>query len=399
MSSARNLVKRVAVITAIILASVVGSAQNQTPPPARFPLSTGPWTFATAQQKIAVSVVARGFANPFSLLILPDGDMLVGERGSGKIRAIRKGVLDPKPLTGVPAVRGFFHAGLLDLAVHPKFADNKLLYFAYSKPVGDGNNFAIALARGRYDGDGLSRVQDLYVGDTSTQAGGSRIAFAADGTLYMTTSGTLISPPVAQDGNNSFGKVLHFRDDGTIPPDNPFVGRAGYRPEVFSLGHRDHYGLAIHPTSGAVFDAELGPLGGDKINIILPGRNYGWPLYGYGRQNDSTPMEHPYRDGIEPALIIWQPGITPSGLIFYTGNRFPAWKDNLIVGSIQRGRIAGTGGIERVVFNDKMWELRRETMLTDLHQRVRDIRQGPDGLIYLLTDEADGAVLKIEPAP
>jgi len=398
MSSARRVAKHVAVITGIVLTSVVGSAQNPATPPARFPLSSGPWTFGTSQQKITVSVVARGFANPFSLLILPDGDMLVGERGSGKIHAIRKGVRDPKPLTGVPGVRGFYHAGLLDLAIHPKFADNKLLYFAYSKPVGEGNQFTIALARGRYDGGGLSQVQDLYVGDTSTQAGGSRIAFAADGTLYMTTSGTLITPPVAQDGNNSFGKVLRFRDDGTIPPDNPFVGRAGYRPEVYSLGHRDHYGLAVHPTSGAVFEAELGPLGGDKINIILPGRNYGWPLYGYGRQNDSTPMDHPYRDGIEPALIIWQPGITPSGLIFYTGDRFPAWKGNLIVGSIQRGRVAGTGGIERVVFNDKMWELRRETMLTDLHQRVRDIRQGPDGLIYLLTDEADGAVLKIEPA-
>ncbi len=389
--SARVVVKHVAAIFGVVLATLAGSAQNQTAQsPSRFPLPSGPWTFETAQQKIVVSVVARGFSNPFSLLLLPDGDILVGERGTGKIRAIRKGVLDPKPLTGVPAVRGYYHAGLLDLAVHPRFADNRLLYFAYSKPVGEGNQFAIALARGRYDGDGLSLVQDLYVGDTATNAGGSRIAFAADGTLYMTTSGTLITPPVAQDGNNSFGKVLRLRDDGTIPADNPFVG--------FSLGHRDHYGLAVHPTSGVLFDAELGPLGGDKINIILPGRNYGWPLYGYGRQNDSSPMEHPFREGIEPALITWQPGITPSGLIFYTADRFPAWKGNLIVGSIQRGRIAGTGGIERVVFNDKMWELRRETMLTALHQRIRDIRQGPDGLIYLLTDETDGAVLKIEPA-
>jgi glucose/arabinose dehydrogenase len=398
MLAGRSLVKPLVVITSVVLSGIVVGAQNPPAPPARFPLPMGPWTFQTSQQKIAVSVVARGFANPFSLLILPDGDMLVGERGSGKIRAIRKGVLDPKPLTGVPAVRGYYHAGLLDLAVHPQFAENKLLYFSYSKPVGERNDFAIVLARGRYDGDGLSQVQDLYVGDTSTNAGGSRIAFGADGTLYMTTSGTLITPPVAQDGNNSFGKVLRFRDDGTVPADNPFVGRAGYRPEVFSLGHRDHYGLAIQPTTGAVFEAELGPLGGDKINIILPGRNYGWPLYGYGRQNDSTPMEHPYRDGIEPALITWQPGITPSGLIFYTGDRFPEWKGNLIVGMIQRGRIAGSGGMERVVFNGKMWELRRETMLTELHQRVRDIRQGPDGLIYLLTDEADGAVLKIEPA-
>jgi glucose/arabinose dehydrogenase len=168
---------------------------------------------------------------------------------------------------------------------------------------------------------------------------------------------------------------------------------------VFSIGHRDHYGLAIHPVSNAVYNAELGPLGGDKINLILPGRNYGWPLYSYGRQNDSTPIDHPNRDGIEPALITWQPGIAPSGLIFYTGDKFPTWKNNLFVGSIQRGRIPGTGGLERVVFNDKMWELRRETIVTELKQRVRDVRQGPDGFIYILTDEDDGAVIRIEPAP
>jgi glucose/arabinose dehydrogenase len=352
--------------------------------------------FETAQQRILVTVVARGIPHPFSLLMLPDGDMLVTERTTGRLRAIRKGVLDPQPLAGVPAVHGVFHAGLLDLALHPKFADNRLIYFTYSKP-GVGNEFAITLARGRYDGTGLTNVQNLYVGTLSTNSGGSRIAFAPDGLIYMTTGGAT-QPPTAQDGNSSYGKVLRLKDDGTVPSDNPFVARAGYRPEIFSLGHRDHYGLAIHPASGAVFEAELGPLGGDKINIILPGRNYGWPLYGYGRQNDSSPMEHPYRDGIEPALITWQPGITPSGLIFYSGDRFPAWKGNMLVGSIQRGRTAGTGGLERVVFNDKLWELRRETILMDLHQRIRDVRQGPDGLVYLLTDEDDGAVLRIEPA-
>jgi glucose/arabinose dehydrogenase len=329
--------------------------------------------------------------------MLPDGDMLVTERTSGRLRAIRHGVLDPQPLTGVPAVRGVFHAGLLDLALHPKFAENQWIYFTYSKPI-EGDQYAIALARGHYDGPGLSSVQDLYVGDATNRSGGSRIAFAPDGLIYITTGGAGTVPD-AQDGNNAYGKVLRLRDDGTVPPDNPFVGRAGYRPEIFSLGHRDHYGLTMHPTTGAVFEAELGPLGGDKINIILPGKNYGWPRYGYGRQNDSSPMEHPYRDGIEPALIIWQPGITPSGLVFYTGDRFPAWKGNLFVGSIQRGRTAGTGGVERVVFNDKLWELRRETILMDLHQRVRDVRQGPDGLLYLLTDEDDGAVIRIEPAP
>ena len=359
-------------------------------------LPTEPRIIETAQQRVLVTVVARAIPHPFSLLILPDGDMLVSERSAGKLHAIRKGVLNPTPLTGVPAVHIGFHAGLLDLAAHPKFAENRLVYFTYHKPI-DAVQYAIALARGRLEGSGLADVQDLYVGNPTRRSGGSRLAFAGDGTIYITTGGAT-GGKEPQDVNDVYGKVLRLRDDGSVPPDNPFVGRANHRPEIFSIGHRDHYGLAMHPVSGAVFEAELGPLGGDKINVILPGRNYGWPLYGYGRQNDSSPMDHPNRDGIEPALITWQPGIAPSGLLFYTGDKFPSWKGNLFVGSIQRGRIPGTGGLERVVFNDKLWELRRETMLTELKQRVRDVRQGPDGLIYILTDEDDGAVIKIEPA-
>ena len=183
-----------------------------------------------------------------------------------------------------------------------------------------------------------------------------------------------------------------------MPADNPFVGKPDHRPEIFTIGHRDHFGIAPHPVTGQIFHAELGPLGGDKINILTPGGNYGWPTYGYGRENNGSPMEHPNRPGIEPAWITWNPGITPSGLIFYTGDRFQQWKGNILVGSVVRGRVPGTGGVERVVFNDKLWELRRETILQDLHQRVRDVRQGPDGLIYVLTEEDDGAVIRIEPA-
>jgi glucose/arabinose dehydrogenase len=307
-------------------------------------------------------------------------------------------VLDAAPQTGVPAVHIGVHAGLLDLSAHPKFAENRLVYFTYHKPAAEAGTYAITLARGRFEGAALTNVQDLWTGNTTRRSGGSRLAFAPDGTIYITTGGaTGGKEPL--DVNDVYGKVLRLKDDGSVPADNPFVGRAGHRPEVFSIGHRDHYGLAMHPASGAVWQAELGPLGGDKINIILPGKNYGWPLYSYGRQNDSTPIDHPNREGIEPALITWQPGIAPSGLMFYTGDKFPFWKGNLFVGSIQRGRIPGTGGLERVVFNDKLWELRRETILTELKQRVRDVRQGPDGFIYILTDEDDGAVLRIEPAP
>jgi glucose/arabinose dehydrogenase len=194
-----------------------------------------------------------------------------------------------------------------------------------------------------------------------------------------------------------YGKVIRLRDDGTVPPDNPFIETPGALPEIYSLGHRDHFGIAPHPVTGEMFHVELGPYGGDKVNVLRAGGDYGWPDYGYGRNNDSSPMGNPQTPGIEPALLVWVPGITPSGLLFYTGDRFPAWRDNLMVGSVVRGRTNGESGVERVVFNDRMWETRRETFLSELQQRIRDIRQGPDGLIYLLTEEVDGAVLRIEP--
>jgi aldose sugar dehydrogenase len=191
-----------------------------------------------------------------------------------------------------------------------------------------------------------------------------------------------------------------LRDDGSAPPDNPFVGHEGARPEIFSYGHRDSLGLTVHQASGAVLNAEHGPNGGDKVNVILPGRNYGWPKFSFGRSYEGPRIsDMPLGPGIEPPLIVWLPSIAPTGLTFYTAERFPAWKGNLFVGSARRGEVPRTGGLERVVLNDKLEELRRETLLTDLHQRIRDVRQGPDGLLYVLTDEDDGALLRIEPAP
>jgi len=398
-------------VAAVLLASATGVAQNAAAPggqrgaaPATqiptgragrggYPLPALPAVFETFQHKVRVSVVARGLDRPWSLLILPDGDMLVSMRNSNEIRAIRKGVLDPKPLTGLPEMRRMF-----DIVLHPKFAENKWIYFDYAKPLNERQT-AMVLARGRYDGTGLTNVQELYVSDP-TPAGGSRLAFAPDGTIYMTASGA-VGRTAANDPrklDTIAGKVIRLKDDGTVPPDNPFVGKAGARPEIFSLGHRDQFGIAPHPVTGQMFHVELGPYGGDKVNILKAGGDYGWPDYGYGRNNDSSPMGNPTTPGIEPALLVWLPGITPSGLLFYTGDKFPAWKGNLMVGSVVRGRVNGASGVERVVFNDKMWETRRETFLTELKQRIRDIRQGPDGLIYLLTEEVDGAVFKLEPA-
>jgi glucose/arabinose dehydrogenase len=204
----------------------------------------------------------------------------------------------------------------------------------------------------------------------------------------------------AQQINTVYGKVLRLRDDGSVPDDNPFARRADARPEIFSYGHRDQLGLAVHAGTGAVLTAEHGPNGGDEINVILPGRNYGWPRFSFGRNYEGPRWsDTPVADGIEQALVVWLPSIAPTGLTFYTGDRFPAWKGNLFVGSARRGEVPRTGGLERVVFNDQLEELRRETLLAELHQRIRDVRQGPDGLLYVLTDEDDGALLRIEPAP
>lgn len=383
----------IASVSAVCLAG--GAALlAQAPPPPRFPLSTDTLTLDTMEGKVKVSVVAHGLQRPWSLLPLPDGSFLVGVRPTGQIRVIRNGALDPAPLTGVPVMKTGRTTGMLDLALHPSFATNHLIYFTYHKPL-EGENYTLALGRGRYDGGaGLTNVQELYAGN-AVRTGGSRLVFGKDGLIYITVGGAARTPE-AQATNSIFGKVLRLKDDGTVPADNPFVGKAGARPEIFTVGHRDHHGLAVHPVTGQVFHGELGPIGGDKINILKAGGNYGWPNVGYGRDNDGSPMPLP-GEGIEQAWITWNPGITPSGLLFYTGDWFPSWKGNLFVGSIQRGRTPGTGGVERVVFNDKLWEQRRETILQDLHQRVRDVRQGPDGLIYVLTEEEDGAVLKLEP--
>ena len=359
-----------------------------------YPLPRLPAVFETYQHKVRVSIVARGLDRPWSLLMLPGDDMLVSMRFSNQIRLIRDGVLDPKPVSGLPEMRRLF-----DIVLHPQFAQNKWVYFDYSKAGTDART-PLALARAVYQNGTLTNVQELYVSDPTSQ-GASRMAFAPDGTIYITVSGAggrIANGPDPRKLDTVYGKVIRLRDDGSAPPDNPFVGKVGARPEIYTLGHRDHFGIAPHPVTGQMFHVELGPYGGDKVNILKPGADYGWPDYSYGRNNDSSPLPNPNVPGIEPALLVWLPGITPSGLLFYTGDRFPAWKNNLMVGSVVRGRVNGASGVERVVFNDKMWETRREMFLGELKQRIRDVRQGRDGLIYLLTEEVDGAVLKLEPA-
>ncbi len=359
------------------------------------PLPDKPIEYKTAEgQDIRVVVVVRGLAHPWGLAFLPDGSILVTERG-GKLRIIRNGTLDPQPVGGVPAVRANFLSGLLDVALHPRFAENKFVYLTYSKPVGTDQS-TLALARGTWTGTALADVKDIFVAAQGA-GGASRIAFGKDGTIFMTTGG--VGGSDAQDPNSHAGKVLRLRDDGSVPPDNPFVGRAGYKPEVYSLGHRNSLGLAIHPGTGDVWQNENGPNGGDEINIIRPGRNYGWPIISYGRTYPGPwQSEQFWQKGFEQPVVFWVPSIAISGMAFYTGSKLPKWKGDVFVGGLRTGEIPNTGHLERILFNQNMEELRRESLLTDLRQRIRDVRQGPDELLYLLTDADDGALLRIEPA-
>jgi glucose/arabinose dehydrogenase len=413
---------RVACSAALVAVALigVGSAQQQAPPAGPVeggrgrggfpppigvppvPLGDGPFVLDTAEQhKVRVVVVTKGLSHPWSVAFLPDGSMLVTERAA-RLRIIRNGVLDQTPVAGLPQIHARGLAGLMDVVLHPRFVENKLLYLAYSKPGEKGATTAVA--RARWDGTALAEVKDVFVGDAwvtgtgpSDGSFGSRIAFGRDGMMYVTLGDRNV-PHGGQNPGDHLGKIVRLRDDGTVPPDNPFVGKAGYKPEIYTLGHRNQQGLAVHPETGALWETEQGPNGGDEINIIEAGRNYGWPLVSFGRTYQGPRQsEIPWKEGMEQPLIFWVPSIATSGMTFYTGDRFPRWKGNVFVGALREGEIPGTGHLERIVFNQQGDELRRESLLTELKQRIRDVRQGPDGMLYVLTEEDNGALLRMEP--
>ena len=398
----------VSAASVLLCLAALGYAQEEAPVGVPVPpLGDGPWVIDTAEQhKTRVSVVARGLENPWAIAFLPDGAMLVTER-SGRLRIVRRGALDPQPVSGVPQVRTDGNGGLMDVAVHPDFADNGLVYLTYTKRH-DGGRGAPALARGRLAGHALHDLEDLVTTEPFHSNAGlnGRVAFGRDGKVYMSTGGRILSPDgelldTPQDPGSLRGKVLRLNDDGSAPDDNPFVNEPGHRPEIYTIGHRNTLGLMLHPETGDIWQHENGPNGGDELNVLLPGRNYGWPLMSFGRLYPGARVsEHPTREGYESPLVVWLPAIAAAGMAVYTGDRFAAWNGNLFVGSLQQGGIPGTGHLQRIVFNENMEELRRETMLTELRQRIREVREGPDGLLYLLTDhDDDGALLRIEPAP
>jgi glucose/arabinose dehydrogenase len=312
--------------------------------------------------------------------------------------------LAPEPIADFPRPPETNSAvGVQDIALHPDFAANQWLYFTYNEPAAreagappNQTPARLTLMRARFQEQRVSDIETLFQGEVAP-ALGSRIAFAPDRTLYLTTGGAY--GDLAQDLASIYGKVLRLNDDGSIPADNPFVGQAGRHPAIYSYGHRDQHGLLVDPETGAVLNAEHGMNGGDEVNLIRAGANYGWPNHTFSRQYDGTRgSEAPAGPGVELPLLLWVPSIAPSGLMIYRGKRFPAWQGNLFIGSARRGEINFTGGLERVVFGPGMGELRREMLLSQLHQRVRDIAEGPDGLIYVLTDGNEHAVLRMEPS-
>jgi glucose/arabinose dehydrogenase len=376
------------------------------------PLPETPVRYETAEgQTIKVGVYARGFQNPWSMAFVSDDTILVAERG-GAIKAVRNGVVDPTPVTGGPRAIGAGLSGT-DLALHPDFARNKLVYISYTKPLdppagaapapapapapnagrggrGAGPRTTVAVAVAVWDGKAFTGTRDIFVGESGS---GGPIVFGGDGMLYVAHGGG-----DTQNPKSLAGKILRLTDEGKVPSDNPFVGRADARPEIFTMGHRTFLRMAKHPLTGAIWQIENGPNGGDEVNILTPGTNYGWPQVSLGRTY-AGPWQGPFsKEGFRDPIVYWTPAIAVSSIAFYTGDRLPKWKGDVFVTGMRYGEIPGTGQLSRILINKNLEELRREPLLTDLRRRLRDVKQGRDGLLYLLTDEAEGVMLRIEPS-
>jgi glucose/arabinose dehydrogenase len=379
------------------------------------PGDTSPRVLDVQGGKIRVVTIANGLFHPWSVAFVDANTILVTEK-NGALRIIRNGILDPQPLWSSPTPPGQSNDALHFVAVHPKFVDNQLVYVSYPKEGEKGRTLAVA--RGHLKGSSLGDVEEIFVAD-AWETGGNiagRIYFGVDGMLYVTIGdrdriccNALQLRPDGSDDNtlrlksqaldNHVGKTLRLKDDGTAPPDNPFVGTAGAKPEIFTYGHRNGYGLAVHPETGQLWQAEIGPMGGDEVNILVPGHNYGWPVVSMGRNYTGTLVsDQPFaRPGMDDARMFWVPSISPSSIMFYTGDKFPRWKNNLFVGALT------TRQLIRVSFGQPSQAERREGLLIPLGVRIRDVQQSPDGYIYVATEGAsggaatDGMVLKIEP--
>ena len=373
---------RIAIVACLVAGAPV-------PAQAQAPRSPTPAPVAGA---LRVESVAGGLEHPWGLAVLRDGRMLVTER-PGRLRLVGPDGRLSEPLAGVPQVQARGQGGLLDVALDPRFADTRLVYLSYAEP-GEGGA-GTAVARGRLGEGRLEDVRVIYRQQPKVRGSnhfGSRLVFARDGTLFVTQGDRFSYRERAQDLSAGLGKIVRINPDGSVPPDNPFVGRAGARPEIWSYGHRNVQGAALHPQTGQLWTVEHGARGGDELNRPEAGKNYGWPVITYGVDySGATIGEGTAKPGMEQPVYYWDPVIAPSGMAFYTGDAFPDWKGSVLVGSLQPGLLVRlTLEAGRVA--------REERYLGDLRARIRDVQEGPDGLLYLLTDSRDGRVLRVVPA-
>ncbi len=374
------------VIVACLVAGAPVLAQGQ----AKAPRSPTP---APVSAPVRVQTVAGGLEHPWGLAFLPDRRMLVTER-PGRLRIVGRDGRLSEPLAGVPQVLARGQGGLLDVALDPRFADNRLVYLSYAEP-GEGGTAGTAVARGRLGEGRLEDVRVIYRQQPKVAGSnhfGSRLVFARDGTLFVTQGDRYDYRDGAQDLSVGFGKIVRINPDGSVPRDNPFVGRAGARPEIWSYGHRNVQGAALHPQTGQLWTAEHGARGGDELNRPEAGKNYGWPVITYGVDYSGAKIgEGTAKPGMEQPLYYWDPVIAPSGMTFYTGDAFPDWKGSIFIGSLRPGLLV------RLTLADGR-VAREERYLADLRERIRDVRQGPDELLYLLTDGREGGILRVMPA-
>ena len=378
------------ILRTVIVACLVAGAPVLARGQAEAPRSPTP---APVSAPVRVQTVAGGLEHPWGLAFLPDGRMLVTER-PGRLRIVGRDGRLSEPLAGVPQVLARGQGGLLDVALDPRFADNRLVYLSYAEP-GEGGTAGTAVARGRLGEGRLEDVRVIYRQQPKVVGSnhfGSRLVFARDGTLFVTQGDRYDYRDGAQDLSVGFGKIVRINPDGSVPRDNPFVGRAGARPEIWSYGHRNVQGAALHPQTGQLWTAEHGARGGDELNRPEAGKNYGWPVITYGVDYSGARIgEGTAKPGMEQPVYYWDPVIAPSGMTFYTGDAFPDWKGSIFIGSLRPGLLV------RLTLADGR-VAREERYLADLRERIRDVRQGPDELLYLLTDSRDGRILRVMPA-
>jgi glucose/arabinose dehydrogenase len=401
----RSLVLTIAVVA---LVACGASAENQSAwsvdsraanAPDQKPAFAGQYRAPENKSNVAFDVVAvaEGLVSPWGMTFLPDGRMLVTEK-PGRLRIVTADGRLSEPVSGLPAVAAQGQGGLLDVTLDPVYAKNNLIYWSYSEPQADGANNT-AVARGRLVADAMPRVENVQViyhqvpSMNSRAHFGSRLVWNRDGTLFVTQGDRSATPGrmQAQNMDSLIGKIVRINADGSIPKDNPFVGKAGVRPEIWSFGHRNVQAATLHPTTGELWEVEHGTRGGDEMNIAQKGKDYGWPTIAYGIEYQGGPITGgiQQKEGMEQPKYYWDPNIAPSGMTFYTGDVFPAWKDNLFIGGL------GSTSLVRLVVDAQGKVTGEERLLTDRRERIRNVEQGPDGTLYLLTDNAKGKLLKL----